>query len=92
MASLNSGPRFQVWVSKEYFTNSSLLPSFATVPSNARHGHEQHGQVKSCARGGVSMMHEHGQLFSNVSEVTEVTMASQQPHGPSLWKGRVSQL
>ena len=47
MALLNSGPKFQGWVSKEYFTNSSLLPSFATAPSNTKRGHEQHGHVKS---------------------------------------------
>lgn len=73
MAPLDSGPKLQGWVSKEYFTNSSLLASFATVYSTVRNDCE-HGDVKSVPT--VVGPHERGQLFGHVSEVTQVRRAS----------------
>lgn len=74
MAPLDSGPKLQGWVSKEYFTNSSLLACFATVYSNMMNNCERHGDVKSVPT--VVSPHELGQLFGHISGVTQVRRAS----------------
>lgn len=74
MALLDSGPKFQGWVSKEYFTNSSLLALLASVCPNIMNNCEQHRDVKSVPT--VVSPHEHGQLFAYISGVTQVRRTS----------------
>lgn len=90
MAPLDSGPKFQGWVSKVYFTNSSLLASFATVYSDTRDDCEQQRGVKSVPT--VVAPQERGQLLGHISEVTQVRRASWQPHNQALLKVWVPQL